>query len=153
MKITLKKSADPRSVETDLLVVAVPEGDGPLSGPAAAVDEALGGVVARAVADGEVTGKAGSLALFHAGAGLAAPRVAVVGRGKGDAEGWRSAGAAAAKRAGGLHAGSAALALPDDAGPEAARAFSEGAGLGAYRFDRFRTREGDDGPRRRAWSA
>jgi leucyl aminopeptidase len=149
MKISLKKSADPRSVKADLLVVTVPQDDGALAGPAAAVDAALGGVVARALADRELTGKPGSLAIFHAGQGLGAPRVAVVGRGGGDAEGWRAAGEAAGRRADALHAASAALALPDDAGAEEARAFAEGAGLGAYRFDRFRTREEEGSPRTR----
>src|SRR5262245_44110903 len=145
MKISLKKSADPLAAKADLLVVTVPEDGGAPAGPAAAVDGALGGVVARALADREVTGKPGSLALFHAANGLGAPRVAVVGRGAGDAEGWRRAGAAAARRAGDLRATRVAVALPDDAGAEAARAFAEGAGAGSYRFDRFRTRD-EDGP-------
>ena len=83
MKSTLRKSADPRSVRADLLVVCVPKPPGALAGPAAAVDEALGGLVGRVVSDGEVDGAPGSAAVIHVGAGLAAKRVAVVGIGSG----------------------------------------------------------------------
>jgi leucyl aminopeptidase len=96
-----------------------------------------------------VRGKAGALALFHSGQALAAPRVAVVGIGKeATPEDWRSAGTAAARRAGQLKAASLAVALPEGAGPEAAQAFVEGAGAGDYRFDRFK-KPPEDEPRTR----
>jgi leucyl aminopeptidase len=145
MQTTLKKSADPRTARADLLLVTVQEHAEELAGPARAVDDALGGALARAVADREITGKAGQVVLFHAGDGLAAPRVAVVGVGSGDQDGWRSGGEAAGRRASGLRARSVALALPARMKAESARAFVEGVELGAYRFDRFRTRAPEEG--------
>ena len=91
MPTTLRKSADPLAARADLLVVCVPAPPS-LDGPAAALDAALDGVVARAMEDGEIDGKAGSSAVFHAAAGLGAPRAAVVGVGEGRAEDWRGAG-------------------------------------------------------------
>src|SRR5690348_8482121 len=149
MQTTLLKSSDPLTVNADLLVVPVPDPPTPLPPAAAAVDGALGGLVSAAAEDGEVRGKAGALALFHSGPALAAPRVAVVGIGKeATAEDWRSAGTAAARRAGQLKAASLAVALPEGAGPDEARAFVEGVGTGDYRFDRFR-KPPEDEPRTR----
>ena len=144
MKVTLKKSADPARASADLLVVTAAEGAEAPEGPAAAVDAALGGVIARAIADGEVDGSADSVAVFHAPEGFGAPRVAVVGVGAGDPDGWRRAGAAAAGRAKDLKAGAVAVAVADDAGPERVGALLEGLGTGARRFDRFTS--GDRAP-------
>src|SRR5438874_3005971 len=145
MQTTLLKSSDPLAARADLLVVPIHDPPTPLPPAAGAVDAALGGIVALAAADGEVRGKPGALALFHAGTALAAPRVAVVGVGKeGAADDWRSAGQAAARRAGQLKATSMAVALPDGAGADQARAFVEGVGAGDYRFDRFKNAAEDD---------
>ena len=141
MKTTLKRSADPLATTADLLVVPVPAPPGDLTGAAASVDSALGGAVTRAVADGEVDGKSDSAAVFHATPDMGARRVAVVGLGDGDLDGWRRAGAAAAKRAGALKAVAVAVAAPGDAGPVEIGALLEGLGTGAYRFDRFTTEE------------
>jgi hypothetical protein len=75
MRTTVRKSADVVAAKADLLVVVVPAPPGALAGPAAEVDAALGGVVARAVADGEVDGKPGGATRFHAGDARGAPRV------------------------------------------------------------------------------
>src|SRR5262245_66494354 len=115
MPTTLRKSADPLAARADLLVVCVPSPPA-LAGPAAAADAALGGVIARAVKDGEVDGKPRSSTVFHAAAGLAAPRVAVVGTGEGRPEDWRAAGSAAAGAAAAARARSAAPAPPPEAG-------------------------------------
>jgi leucyl aminopeptidase len=139
MQSTLRKSADPLAAKADLLVVCVADPPAPLSGPAAAADAALGGLLARAIEDGEVDGKARSSAVFHAGEGVAAGRVAVVGLGAGTAEDWRAAGEAAAGAAGTAKARSVALAPPADADAARVGAFVEGLGTGAYRFDRFKT--------------
>jgi leucyl aminopeptidase len=148
MKTTLRRTRDPVAARADLLVVTVPKPPEALEGPAAAVDTALRGVVRRAVEDRELTGKAGELVLFHAGDGLGAPRVAVVGLGGDEGlDGWRSAGAAAGARAAGLRAERVAVALPDGASAEQARAFVEALGVGAYRFDRFKTADDEGRPR------
>jgi leucyl aminopeptidase len=79
------------------------------------------------------------------------PPVLVVGLGKSDdldAEKLRVAAAVAAKEAGRLEATSAAWALPDGLDPEdAADALVTGTILAAYRFDRFKSGDGDDSPR------
>src|SRR5512134_2792331 len=141
MPTTLRKSADPLDAKADLVVVCVPAPPS-LDGPAAAVDAALGGVLARAIADREIDGTPRSSTLFHAAAGLAAPRVVVVGTGGGTGDDWRAAGAAAAAAAAKVKARSLALAPPADAGPAEVCALVEGVGTGLYRFDRFKT--GDD---------
>ena len=138
MATTLRKSADPLAAKADLLVVCVPSPPS-LDGPAAAVDAALGGVVARAVKDGEVDGKARSAVVFHAADGVAAPRVVVVGTGDGEGEDWRAAGAAAARAAARVKARSVALAPPPEAGAAEVGALVEGLGTGLYRFDRYKT--------------
>jgi leucyl aminopeptidase len=79
------------------------------------------------------------------------PPVLVVGLGKReelDAEKLRVAAAVAAKEAGRLEAGSLAWELPaaDDPGA-AAEAVVTGTLLAAYRFDRFKSADGDDSPR------
>ena len=58
MNVTTSRAADPARVKADALVVPVPSPPGDLQGPLAAVDAALGGLVAAVVADGEVTIKA-----------------------------------------------------------------------------------------------
>ena len=138
MPTTLRKSADPLAAKADLRggCVASPPA---LAGPAAAVDAALGGVVARAVKDGEIDGKARSSTVFHAASGLAAPRVAVVGTGGGGAEDWRAAGSAAAGAAATARARSVAIAPPPEAGEAEVAALLEGFGTGIYRFDRYKT--------------
>ena len=143
MRSTVRKSADVASAKADLLVVAVPSPPGALTGAAAAVDAALGGLVSAAVGDGEIDGKAGSATRFHTGGRLPAARVAVVGAGAGTAEDWRSAGSGAAGVAGRVSTRSVAFVPPDDATPAQIGAFLEGLGTGAYRFDRFRTRDED----------
>jgi len=145
MKTTLRKSADPLGARADLLVVAVGDPPSPLPGPADGVDAALGGLIARSIEDGEVKGTAGALAVFHASDGLAARRVAVVGIGGGEVADWREAGKAAAGRAGSLRARKVALVPPPGAGADVVGAFVEGFGAGAYRFDRFKTKEDESG--------
>lgn len=140
MDIAFRPNAD--LSDADLLVVPVTDPPVPLSGPAARVDRALEGLVARAVADGELSGEAGSSALFRTSAAGVAPRVLVVGVGK--AEGpapWRSAGETVAAEAGRLKAARILLALPATEGPVEVSAFVDGFGSAAYRFDRFKSAE------------
>jgi leucyl aminopeptidase len=79
------------------------------------------------------------------------PPILVVGLGKGDeldAERLRVAAAAAAQEAGRLEAASIAWMLPEGLGPEAAAdALITGTTLASYRFDRFKSGDGDDSPR------
>jgi leucyl aminopeptidase len=99
------------------------------------------------VEDGELRGKPGDSALFHAREGVASPRVAAVGVGTdGAIEGWRSAGEAAARRARQVSARSLALAAGEGASRPEITAFVDGLGAGAYRFDRFKTSDDDRRP-------
>jgi len=79
------------------------------------------------------------------------PLVLVVGLGKGDeldAEKLRVATAVAATEAGRLEASSVAWALPEGLDAEtAAEAVVTGTILASYRFDRFKSADGDDSPR------
>ncbi|MCX7514074.1 leucyl aminopeptidase [Frateuria sp. STR12] len=73
-------STSPESVETPCLVVGVYE-NGLLTSAAARVDGASEGAIKRQVESGDVTGKAGSVTVLFAPAGVAARRVLVVGLG------------------------------------------------------------------------
>ncbi len=146
MRSSVRKSADATAATADLLVVCVPAPPGEPTGPVADVDAALGGVVAGAIADGEIDGKPGSATRFFAGAALAAPRVAVVGTGGGSADDWRAAGRAASGISELAPTRSVALVPPADAGPAEVTAFIDGFGSAAYRYDRFRAGDEDRRP-------
>src|SRR5262245_20998756 len=90
-------------VATPLQVVNLFE-DQTLGGATAAVDEAMGGLIGRVRASGELRGKAGETIVLHNLGGLAlrAERVLVVGLGRRDdfkAETARRAAAHAARKA------------------------------------------------------
>jgi leucyl aminopeptidase len=79
------------------------------------------------------------------------PPVLVIGlgdRGELDAERLRAAAAVAAKETARLEAGSLAWALPESDNPAATvEALVTGTILASYRFDRFKSKQGDDSPR------
>jgi len=136
----------PHDTVCDLLALAVPE-SGTLDRNASAVDKHLGGRLAGAVGADGFTGKRGRTLLLHA---LDAPfrRVLLVGIGRGaDPETVRRFAAVAARQARDIHAKRVAVTVPlDEAGgaggaADRVRAAAEGAGLAAYRFDRYRTDE------------
>jgi leucyl aminopeptidase len=133
---------------TPLLVIGLFEDAAPLGGAAAAVDEALGGLLGRLRASGELRGKPGEIVLVHnpGRPALQAERVAVVGLGARDAftaESARRAAAAAARKARDLRVASYATVLHGaGAGglePEAAaEALAEGSLLALYAYDHFK---------------
>ena len=98
-------------VRTPLLVVNLFEGVDEPSGATGAVDEALGGLIGRLIADGEVKGSLGEMTIIHNQgdrARLAADRVGVIGLGKRDdldLEALRVASATAARKARDLRLG------------------------------------------------
>ena len=136
-------SGDLAGMETPLLVVPVFEGDA-VDPAAAALDEALGGLIAAVRARGDLAGKAGDAVVLYPPAGSKAERVLLVGLGKADgvtAEKLRRAGGTAAKQAAKLRSPSAVFALPAtsvEAG-DAARAVAEGAVLGAWTFTELKS--------------
>jgi leucyl aminopeptidase len=93
------------AVRTPLLVVNLFEGVDEPSGATGAVNDALGGLIARLIADGEIRGSLGEMTIVHnqgERSRLAADRVAVVGLGKRDdldLEALRVASATAARKA------------------------------------------------------
>jgi leucyl aminopeptidase len=111
------------------------------------VPRELEGAAVNALSDGDFSGKEGETALIYEPDGLATPRLLLVGLGERSRftlEKLRRASATAAKRAHALKLDEAAFALPvpDGSGArEAAEAAAEGAALGLYRFDRYKTDE------------
>jgi len=87
-------------LEADAIVVGV-DAQGVLTEEAQKVDAATGGLLARLVAEGEISGKLGKVAVLLGPAGIRAAQVAVVGLGEkqqfGRGQAFRAA-AAAAKR-------------------------------------------------------
>jgi leucyl aminopeptidase len=72
------------TLDTDCIAVAI-FADGKLSKAAESADSATSGAVARAVARGDIEGKAGQTLMLHDLNGLSAPRLLLVGVGKTDA--------------------------------------------------------------------
>ncbi len=128
---------------SDLLALPVRE-PGTLGGDAAEVDSAVEGRLAETARADAFTGKRGRTIMLHC---PDAPfrRVLLVGTGSETGpESLRAYAAIAIRRAREVHAARVALATraggPADDAPadERVRAVVEGAGLGAYRFDRYR---------------
>src|SRR5688572_13014600 len=93
-------------IKTPLLVVNLFEGAAEPGGTTAAVDDALGGLLRRLIAQGEIRGEPCQVVVVHnpdpGGNGLAAERVAVVGLGKREGfslEAVRVASASAVRKA------------------------------------------------------
>jgi leucyl aminopeptidase len=144
------RTESPTDLVADLLVVGVVEGGGKagaMPGPVKAIDAALGGALARAIAKDEFAGKRDqSVALATLGK-IGAEKVLILGLGPkksmGPAE-VRTFAAKAARAANNEKAVSLALVMP--AGfEEELRFVAEGIELGAYRFTKYLT--GDRKPK------
>src|SRR5487761_361785 len=72
---------DVQQFEGDALAVGVFSDEATLQGPAAALDEALAGVIADLIASGEVSGAADEVTLLHTLGKIEPTRVVVVGLG------------------------------------------------------------------------
>ena len=141
---------------TDALVVNLFQGVTDPGGATGAVDRALGGLISRLISEGEIKGKSGEFTLIHAPdaayRGFGPRRVLVAGLGsreKFDLDAVRSVSAEAVRRlerSGIRHAASivhgAGIAGLDPAG--SAEALAEGAVLGGYRFDKYKTSSNED---------
>jgi leucyl aminopeptidase len=149
MRITTTTTG-PLRVNADVLVVAVRKPPA-LDGALAELDAAMGGVLANLIAAGEIRGARGKVTMVHAPSGVRAKRVAVVGLGGSPgADDVRQAAAMAARAAAAARASSIAFvcdSVPLE-GELASRCLVEGAVLGDYRFDRFRTGRAADRPSR-----
>ncbi len=144
--------------KTPLLAVQVLEGDEPLSGPAAKLDEHTGGLLSDLRRRGDFRGKADETAVLYPPAGsTGAERLLLVGLGKREdlnAERIRRAAATAVKKAASLrisHLASllhhAELAADQISPGDAGRAAAEGAVLGAYQFRQMKSKPEDDPPK------
>ena len=145
MKITISDLSIPASGG---LAVGVLEGR-ILTATGQKVDTATGGALSRAIGSGRFKGARGEILEIHAPVGLEVTPLLAVGLGKpGDLTdlGMEAVGGAVAKRFNGAGVTSGAIVIDSIKGAKlatanmAARA-AYGAKLGAYRFDRYRTRE------------
>jgi leucyl aminopeptidase len=103
------------------------------------------GTPEKVLQNGDFSGKEGETTLIYAPEGLATPRLLLVGLGERAyfvLEKLRRVSATVAKRAHSLKLGAADFVLPvpeDSETRRAAEAAAEGAALGLYRFDRYKT--------------
>lgn len=137
---------DVQQFEGDALAVGVFADEKKLQGPAAALNEALAGVIADLVASGEVTGAADEVTLVHTLGKIEPTRVAIVGlgaRNKFTTERVRRSASLACRTLRSASAQHIGLALAwAESGinlASAARAATEGALLGLYEFTRYKS--------------
>lgn len=148
-------NGDAINQETQALVVNLFAGVKEPGGATGAVDNAINGLITQLIEDGEISGSSGELTLLHtptaAYPGLKAERVIVVGLGDSDSfdlETVRSVGASVARRLRSIGVTSAAS-IAHGAGigglepGQSAEAFTEGAMLGLYRFDKYKSSPSD----------
>ncbi|MBL7500690.1 leucyl aminopeptidase [Frankia nepalensis] len=138
-----------KPLDVDAVVIGTAAGDdGPVAlGGVAELDAALGGRLARVLADVGATGRAGEVVRFATLGAIQAGSVVAVGVGPLPAGGGpvehealrRAAGAATRALAGTARVATTLALAGGAATPEATRAVAEGSLLGAYSFDAFRT--------------
>ncbi len=131
----------------ELIVVNVFEDELALAGAAAVVDQALGGIIADVLADGDFKGKLNASLVFYPRGKMAAKRVLLVGLGKEGKFGLdaaRQAAATAARKARDLgvkdyativHGAGSGMLAP----AAAAQALAEGTLLGLYRYGEYKS--------------
>ncbi len=142
VRIGVKKAA-PEEVDADLLAVGLFSGEAP--------PESLSNAAQPAVSNEDFTGKRGQTSLLYAGDDLAARRLLLVGLGDRSSftsEKLRRTAATVARRARTLRARSVAFVLIAPEGSDvrgAARAAADGAVLGLYRFEKYKTKNNGDG--------
>jgi leucyl aminopeptidase len=131
----------PENCPCDLLVLGVPEGE-IFSGPVAAVDQALGGILRKVVEEERFTGKARTTLSFHTHDRIPPRRVLLVGLGPSSritTDHLRQAAAIGVNTARGRHLRHIALPLLDRfPAKEEAQALVEGTILGSYRFRKYK---------------
>ena len=149
------ETGDVTRQETPALIVNLFEGVEAPGGATGAVDSVLGGVITGLISDGEVSGRLGELTLIHT-PNSAYPlfnpaRVLVVGLGKQSAFGFDTISRVTASALRKLEGASItrAVTIVHGAGiggldPAAsAAAIAEGAVLGLYKFDKYKSKQDD----------
>lgn len=143
---------DIASQEVDAIVVNLFEGVQQPGGATGAVDRALGGGLTQLIADGDVKGKSGEMVLVYTFGKIPAKRVVVAGLGKSDkfnVDAVRKVSADAARFVR-RHNCKRATTIVHGAGigglepRDAAQALAEGAIMGLYRFQRYKSSKKDD---------
>jgi leucyl aminopeptidase len=138
-------ASSPRDAKVDLLAIACDDDAVAESPTIAALDQALGGTLRRAIQDERFRGKPGQLLTLHTQGRLPATRVALLGVGARASVKPASLQALAGRAARLANAaGAATLALvppPSPTGERAAQLLTEGLLLGTYRFDRYLSEE------------
>jgi leucyl aminopeptidase len=144
MNISFSASS-PRDAKVDLLAVACDDDAVAESPTIAALDQALGGSLRRAIQDERFRGKPGQLLTLHTQERLPATRIALLGVGSrggvkpATIQGFAGRAARVANAAG---ATTLALVPPSSpTGERAAQLLTEGLLLGTYRFDRYLSEE------------
>lgn len=133
--------------DADAVVVNLFEGVTAPSGATGALDSALGGAISGLIADGEISGKRGELTVIHTLGRIAPKRVMVAGLGKREAftlDGARDVAAESARRLEGIGVKAAATIAHGAGiggldGRDCAQAIAEGAVMGLYRFDKYKS--------------
>jgi leucyl aminopeptidase len=143
MRASFRQGA-PADADADTLCFGLFEGDD----PPAALDRALGGRLAPLIESGEAKGAFKKLALLHPDGDGPLARAIAVGLGKRTeftAERARIAAAVGLARARDTGAERVAWAVPDGVDQQAVGgALAEGALLGSYRFDRYKSGNDDE---------
>ena len=139
---------DVQQFDGDAVAVGVFSDDRELQGPAAALNEAMAGVIGRLRASGEITGAADEVTLLHTLGKIVPERVAIIGlgpRSRFTPDRVRRAAAIACRslrKAGAQRVGLALAGAESGVNlAQAARAATEGALLGLYRFDRYKSKK------------
>ena len=154
MKVTVLKGKA-SDVKADLLALGLPEGKGRLKGEAAELDEATGGAISAVLAtETDFSGKAKDRFTIVPISGIQSKRLLLVGLGPArgiDADAFRRMAGAAVREAVKVKASSVALLAPSEGtgrmkAQETAQAMAEGAGLGGYLFEEYRSGERKLGP-------
>ena len=151
---TIKVSAvhgDITSIKADAVIVNLFEGVTTPGGGTGAVDKALGGLISRLIAQGEIKGELGKTTMILAGGGSGpvAGKVIVVGLGSGGAfslervrkvagSAWRAATSSGKVKTVATILHGAGIAGLD--ATECARAVAEGSALAAYSFQEFKSK-------------
>ncbi len=145
LKITITRS-EPLKSAADLVLIGVAEGASRRSGVLRELSKAIGPSFNKILKRAEFSGKKDQAVGIGTGGALKALRIALVGLGdpaKLDYAAVRRMAARGARLAVGANATTMAIELPRDGEgnylPGVARAAAEGAVLGAYRFEEFKT--------------
>jgi leucyl aminopeptidase len=146
------QAGDIASAEADVVVVNLFEGITSPAGGTGALDRTLQGRISQLIEMGDVSGKRGQVSQFHTFGAIKAPRVAVLGLGKSaefDIDAVRNLTADLVRRlrkpgitSVATLAHGAGIAGLDSAA--VGQAIAEGALLGSYRFDQFKSKKDDD---------